>query len=63
MKKYIRHEKDLEAMAKGLKYSGMKVNEAKNELCVFHRMDRRPISVTINQTTITSVTSMNVLGL
>lgn len=55
-------EKDLESMTKWLKDSGLKVNENKTEVCVFHRMDCRPITLTINQISITSLTTMNVLG-
>ena len=55
-------QKDLESMTKWLRDSGMKVNEAKTEICVFHRMDCRQISMTINQIPIKSVNSMNVLG-
>ena len=32
-------EKDLEIMTKWLRDSGLKVNEAKTELCLFHRFD------------------------
>ena len=55
-------EKDLEMMTKWLKESGLKVNEEKTELCAFHRMDCRPVTITLNQVQIKSVTSMNVLG-
>ena len=55
-------EKDLELMTKWLKESGLKVNEDKMELCVFHRMDCHPVFITLNQVKIKSVKSMNVLG-
>lgn len=55
-------QKDLESMTKWLRDSGMKVNEAKTEICVFHRMDCRPITIRINQIPIISLNSMNVLG-
>ena len=55
-------QKDLESMTKWLRDSGMKVNEAKTEICVFHRMDCRPITIRINQIAIKSSNSMNVLG-
>ena len=35
-------KKDLEIMIKWLKDSGMKVNETKTEICVFHRLDPPP---------------------
>jgi hypothetical protein len=55
-------EKDLEIMAKWLKDSGLKVNEGKTELCMFHRMDCCPITITLNQVQIKSVKSMKVFG-
>ena len=45
-----------------LKDSGLKINENKTELCLFHRNDHAPITITINNTNITSKPSMNVLG-
>ena len=42
--------------------SGMKVNEAKTDVCLFHRGDTTPISLNINGTTITSNTKINILG-
>ena len=48
-------QRDLEPMTKWLKDSGMKVNEAKTEFCVFHRMDCRPVTLTINQISINSL--------
>ena len=55
-------EKDLEIMTKWLRDSGLKVNEAKTELCLFHRFDHHPITITLNGNMITSETMMNVLG-
>ncbi len=37
-------------MTKWFKDYGMKVNEAKLEMCGIHRMDTRPVSLTLNQT-------------
>ena len=56
-------EKDLEIMTKWLKDSGLKVNESKTELCLFHRKDCPIISIRLNQNTVNSSTSMNVLGI
>ena len=55
-------EKKLEAITKWLKDSGLVVNEAKTEICLFHRNDQLPIEITINGTKIRSKKSMNVLG-
>ena len=56
-------EKDLEIMTKWLKDSGLKVNESKTELCLFHRKDHPKITIKLNQNTLNSSTSMNVLGI
>ena len=40
-------EKDLEIMTKWLRDSGLKVNEEKTELCLFHRLDHHPITNTL----------------
>ena len=45
-----------------LRDSGMKVNESKTDLCLFHRGDTTPITITINETQLTSKCRMNVLG-
>ena len=42
--------------------SGMKVNESKTELCLFHRGDSGPITVNINGIEITSKKTINILG-
>ena len=42
--------------------SGMKVNEAKTELCLFHKGDTTPIKITINGNDVTSKKSINILG-
>ena len=55
-------EMKLEMIVKWLKDSGLKVNENKTELCMFHRNDYRPITITIHNEQITSKKSMNVLG-
>ena len=52
----------LEAIVKWLRDSGLKVNESKTEICLFHRLDSNPISISVCGTLITSKPSMNVLG-
>ena len=55
-------EKDLEIMTKWLRDSGLKVNEEKTELCLFHRYDHHPIFISLNGKKIQSQNKMNVLG-
>ena len=55
-------QKKLEMITKWLKDSGLKVNEAKTELCLFHRNDTQKISITLNGKQIFSKKSMGVLG-
>ena len=45
-------ERKLEITIDWLKKSGMKVNEAKTDLCLFHARDTTPISVNINRVSI-----------
>ena len=56
-------ETKLTQIIKWLKDSGLKINENKTELCLFHRNDHEPITITINGTNLTSKSSMNVLGI
>ena len=55
-------EKSLEGITKWLKESGLKVNENKTEICLFHRSLQLQVNVNINGTIIRSVNNMNVLG-
>ena len=55
-------KKSLESITKWLKDSGLKVNEAKTEMCLFHRKDTRAVSIEINNVTIRSTPQINVLG-
>ena len=48
-------------MTKWLRGSSLKVNEEKTELCLFHRFDHHPITITLKNKTILSK-KMNVLG-
>jgi hypothetical protein len=52
----------MERIIKWLKNSGLKVNDAKTEVCLFSRTDVRPIKLTINGIELTTKKSMNVLG-
>ena len=55
-------QKRLEMIVKWLKDSGLVVNEKKTELCLFHCNDSQLVSVRINDQTVYSKKSMNVLG-
>ena len=47
-------EKTLEAITKWLKKSGMKVNDEKTELCVFHRHNMAQVNVSISDSIVKS---------
>ena len=53
----------LERIVKWLKDSGLKVNEKKTEVCVFHQNKNTDGTLRIDNTTIPSKLEMNVLGL
>ena len=55
-------ERSLEAITKWLRDSGLKVNEAKTEMCMFHRSNLRIVNLTINNVVISSTPQINVLG-
>ena len=55
-------QKTLEMIIKWLKDSGLKVNDAKTELCIFSKSDVAVITLTINNFQIKSKTQINVLG-
>ena len=55
-------EQKLEMITKWLKDSGLKVNEKKTEICLFHRNDTQIITLTLQGQQITSKKFMNVLG-
>jgi hypothetical protein len=55
--------KRLEKIVKWLRDSGLKVNESKTELCIFHRNRNTEGSLKIEDTEVTSKSKMNVLGL
>ena len=52
----------LEKITKWLTDSGLKVNESKTELCLFHRKDHPQINLPFNNQILTSKPQMNVLG-
>jgi hypothetical protein len=54
-------EMELEVIVKWLKESGLKVNESKTEVRLFHQLDCQKITLTINNTPINSIDAMNVL--
>ena len=54
--------KSLEAITKWLKKSGLKVNENKTEICLFHRLPQNCITLTVNGFPLQSKQNMNVLG-
>ena len=52
----------LEKITKWLRDSGLKVNESKTEMCLFHRKDCPPINIIFNNQVLTSKSQMNFLG-
>jgi hypothetical protein len=55
--------KKLEKILKWLKDSGLKVNESKTELCIFHRNKNTEGQLTIEESPIVAKDEMNVLGM
>ena len=55
-------KKSLEAITKWLRQSGLKVNQAKTDLCLFFKRDCRPIEIIIDNCVLTSSKVINVLG-
>ena len=55
-------ERSLEMITKWLRQSGLKVNDLKTEICLFHRNDCQLIEITVNGLLIKSKSNMNVLG-
>ena len=52
----------LETMSLWLTESGLKVNESKTELCLFYKKDTPPVEITLNNISVRSNDTMNVLG-
>ncbi len=55
-------EKALENITKGLKKSGLKVNSAKTEMCLFYKSDTTPVTIILGGERVTSCKHINVLG-
>ena len=55
-------ENKLKRITTWLTSSGLKVNETKTELCMFHRNDHPPIEILLNNQNLKSKSSINVLG-
>ena len=55
-------KKSLEAITKWLRDSGLKVNDSKTELCLFHWNPQNPVNLTFNGINLKSSQHMNVLG-
>ena len=52
----------LQLITTWLKHSGLKVNEGKTEMCLFHRKDNPPVTIIFSNKNLTSKSYMNVLG-
>jgi hypothetical protein len=55
-------EDNLELIIAWLRDSGLKVNEKKTEICLFHRQDVRRVTINVGTNEIVSTNTMNVLG-
>jgi hypothetical protein len=55
-------EKEIEAIAKWLKKSGLKVNDEKTDICLFSKNIRAPLSLKLNNINIVTKQQINVLG-
>ena len=42
--------------------TGVIINDSKTELCLFHRPDVQPVNMSLNSSVITSINTINVLG-
>jgi hypothetical protein len=54
-------QKDSEMITKWLRQSGLKVNDSKTDLCLFHRKNQPLIEITVNNVVIHSTLIINVL--
>ena len=52
----------LETIIQWLRDSGLKVNETKTEICIFHRSEIRVVEIRVGLNLVKSVNEMNVLG-
>ena len=55
-------EPKLERIANWLVGSGLKVNEAKTDLCLFYKNDAAPINITFNGSLLKTQKEINILG-
>ena len=51
-----------EAVIKWMSSSGLRINETKTEICIFHRSHSSILNVTLNNTRIQSTNTINILG-
>ena len=56
-------ERSLEMITKWLRQSGLKVNHAKMEICLFHRNDLQSIKLNVNYNLLKNKDHINVLGI
>ena len=52
-----------ERTIKWMNSSGLKVNQSKTEICIFHRTQTKILNININNTIITTTETMNILGI
>ncbi len=57
----IKMERSLDRISKWLTDFGLKVNNGKTELCLFHKSDTLPLTLLLNRAVITSKKTINVL--
>ena len=53
----------IKKVTKWLKQSGLKINEQKTEVCIFHRHKEEIRNITINESNITTSNKINILGI
>ena len=52
-----------ETVMKWMSSSGLKINEYKTEICIFHRINSISMDIIIDNTRLTSTNTMNILGI
>ena len=52
----------IECTTKWLRQSGLKVNDEKTEMCIFYKNDLAPISIVVNNVSVFTRSTINVLG-
>ena len=55
-------KKSLESTNKWLRNSGLKVNESRTKICLFHRKDHQPIKIPLFNRSLLTKSQMNALG-